>query len=373
MAPSVRTITNAEVEACEALLRAAFRDYLAPLGRAPAPDAFVRLPAFVADGHVLGCDVAGELAAVAVTSAHRTHLEVDWLAVAAAHRGRGLASLLLATVEARARAAGAPALRLQTAAMMDRLLRLYGAHGFVERARGPAAHGRDAHPRVGLEKPLRPATLTTPAAVIFDLDGTLVDSEALAAPACVEALAEFGFTLDAATFAARFTGCTDTAIIAQLCREQDRAVDQAAALARIEAHTLERLAGDVGAMPGAHALVRRLAVPKAVASNSAPARIRLCLERTGLRAAFAPHLYSAADVAQGKPAPDLFLHTARRLGVDPTGCVVVEDSVPGVRAAKAAGMTAIGVGPAAAHPALRAAGADACVADLYAVPPLIGV
>ena len=217
-------------------------------------------------------------------------------------------------------------------------------------------------------------TVASAGAVIFDLDGTLVDSEAVALPACVEALAAVGFQIDAATFARRFTGRTDEAIIAILIREQGVDVDPAHALAEVQRLALARLADAVEAMPGALELVAAIAVPRAVASNSAPARIRLCLERTGLVEHFMPHLYSAEHVAEGKPAPDLFLFTAERLGVAPTACVVVEDSAHGVRAAKAAGMTAIGLTAAYApdhEEVLRAAGADHVVPALAALHALL--
>jgi HAD superfamily hydrolase (TIGR01509 family) len=245
---------------------------------------------------------------------------------------------------------------------MADLVRFYAERGFVETERGPPAHGRDAHPRAFLSKSLAPPRLPPPAAVLFDLDGTLVDSERLAEPACVAALGELGFAIDRATFAARFTGLTDDAIVRLLVAEQGVAVDPAAAVALIEARALARLAAELEPVAGARALVEAVAVPRAVASNSGPERIRVCLERTGLVDALAPHLYSAAEVARGKPAPDLFLHAAARLGVAPARCVVIEDSPHGVEAAVAAGMTAIGftgtrAEPAAHGDALAAAGA----------------
>ena len=368
MAAPVRRIEVTEAAACEALLRRAFVDYTARLGRTPAADAYLRLPAFIADGRVFGLDVAGALAAVAVVAPSRGHWELDWLAVDPPHQGGGLGTALLGAVERRARAAGAPALRLQTAAMMAHLLRFYGRHGFVETGRGVAAHGRDLYPRVFLEKPLTPPRLA-PEAVIFDLDGTLVDSEGLSAPACVTALGALGFTIDVDTFARRFTGLTDDAIVRLLAEEQGVAVDVAHAVAVIEAHAVARIAAELEPIPGAAALVHAVRVPRAVASNSGPRRIRVCLERTGMLAAFGPHLYSAAAVERGKPAPDLFLHTARRLGVEPAGCVVVEDSAHGVAAAVAAGMTALGFtgsrpDPLAHGDALAAAGAVHVAATL---------
>ncbi|MFP4126282.1 MAG: GNAT family N-acetyltransferase, partial [Alphaproteobacteria bacterium] len=101
----VRVIDVAEAAACEALLRRAFVDYTARLGRTPAAAAYTRLPAFIADGRVFGLDVAGALAAVAVTCPQRGAWEIDWLAVDPPHQRAGLGSRLLRAVERRAQAA----------------------------------------------------------------------------------------------------------------------------------------------------------------------------------------------------------------------------------------------------------------------------
>ncbi len=376
MTTAVRVVTSDEAARCEALLMRAFVAYTARLGRTPAREAYARVPAFIADGWVLGCDVDGALAGVAVVAPHADGWELAWLAVEPTAQGRGVGARLLAAVEARARAAGVTALRLQTAATMDDLLAFYGRRGFVEVDRGPPAHGRDRFPRVFLRKRLAVSALPPPAAVIFDLDGTLVDSERLAAPACVAALGTLGFTVDAETFTRRFTGLTDDAIVRILADEQGVAVDVARAVEVIEAHALARFEAELRPIPGARALVDAVAVPRAIASNSGPHRIRVCLEKTGLLDAFAPHLYSAAQVARGKPAPDLFRHAAARLGVAAERCVVVEDSAHGVEAAVAAGMTALGFTGSRAQPAthgraLAEAGAVHMSATLDELRPLL--
>jgi beta-phosphoglucomutase-like phosphatase (HAD superfamily) len=109
-----------------------------------------------------------------------------------------------------------------------------------------------------------------------------------------------------------------------------------------------------------------------VASSSSPERIRLSLEITGLIRFFEDRLYSAASMRLGKPAPDLFLQTAARSGVDPSQCIVVEDSAPGIAAAVAAGMTPVGfVGgsdtPGRLAAELSARGARTVVADMRAL------
>ena len=119
-------------------------------------------------------------------------------------------------------------------------------------------------------------------------------------------------------------------------------------------------------------------MPFCVASNSPPAKLGLGLSITNLFELVYPHIDCAKLVAQGKPAPDLFLHAARSLGVAPERTVVVEDSVAGVTAAKAAGMTAIGFtgglhsGPPSAK-RLKAAGADHIAETMDEVSSLLGL
>ena len=118
---------------------------------------------------------------------------------------------------------------------------------------------------------------------------------------------------------------------------------------RLTAATVARLRADLRPVPHAAYALTWLRGPKCVASSSTPDRIRASLETAGL-ARFFDYVFSAADVPNGKPAPDLFLHAAGRMGVEPRDCIVVEDSPAGVSAAKAAGMNAIGfVGGSHAH------------------------
>ena len=123
--------------------------------------------------------------------------------------------------------------------------------------------------------------------------------------------------------------------------------------------------------------VEALGTPVCVASSSAYERIRASLRIVGYDALFEPNVFSASEVANGKPAPDLFLYAADRKGVAPAGCVVVEDSVPGVTAARSAGAFVLGFvggaharGPAYAQ-ALREAGAQDIFSDMRELPHLI--
>ena len=92
-------------------------------------------------------------------------------------------------------------------------------------------------------------------------------------------------------------------------------------------------------MPGIPEVLDQIAVPWCVATSSSPPRVTRSLEIVGLEARARGRIFTASEVAQGKPAPDLFLHAARQMGADPARCLVIEDSLTGIRAGLAAGMT----------------------------------
>jgi HAD superfamily hydrolase (TIGR01509 family) len=173
--------------------------------------------------------------------------------------------------------------------------------------------------------------------VIFDCDGVLVDSERLAIKVDVEMLHELGWPLSEAEVIERFVGRSDrdtqAAIEAHLGR-------------RLPAGWAERVAGlyrqvfatELAPVPGVPEALDRISLPTCVASSATHEHLRYTLGLTGLYERFAGRIFSAADVAAGKPAPDLFLHAAEQMGAAPAGCVVVEDSRAGVQAARAAGM-----------------------------------
>ena len=140
--------------------------------------------------------------------------------------------------------------------------------------------------------------------------------------------------------------------------------------------TLRRFRAELQATKHAAQALAWLRGPKCVASSSSYDRIRVSLECTGLIRFFEPNLFSASEVKNGKPAPDLFLHAAAKMRVEPRDCIVVEDSAVGVAAGVAAGMTAIGFvggsharGRLADH--LRAAGARVVISDMRALKSTI--
>jgi HAD superfamily hydrolase (TIGR01509 family) len=177
--------------------------------------------------------------------------------------------------------------------------------------------------------------------VIFDCDGVLVDSERIAVRIDVAVLAQLGWAMTEAEVIERFMGRSDE----EMTRE-------------IEAHLGRHLpasweepfrhlyraafAAELQPVPGVVEALDAIALPTCVASSGTHEKIRFTLGLTGLYERFAGRIFSVSEVPRGKPAPDLFLHAASRMGVPPAGCAVVEDSRYGVEAARAAGMRAFG-------------------------------
>lgn len=177
--------------------------------------------------------------------------------------------------------------------------------------------------------------------VIFDCDGVLVDSERIAARVQVALGAELGWPLTEAEVIERFIGRSAVSIREQVA---ERLGPRTAALWWDRFEERHREAVDRGLSPveGLPEALDAIALPTCVASSGSHEGMRHTLGRTGLYERFAGRIHSATEVARGKPAPDLFLYAAQRMGVDPAACAVVEDSRPGVQAARAAGMRAFG-------------------------------
>ncbi len=179
--------------------------------------------------------------------------------------------------------------------------------------------------------------------VVFDLDGILVDSEPLWSEAIVEALKGFGAAYRP-ELEPRHRGMKMAELVPFLLAEHGCAADPAA-FARRLLDVLFRRFDRLEPLPGAERALdlARAKGKVALASGSPPEMIRRVLDRFGWRF---DAVCSADEVARGKPAPDVFLLAARRLGVSPHECVAIEDSANGIRAAKAAGMRVIAVGKA---------------------------
>ena len=181
--------------------------------------------------------------------------------------------------------------------------------------------------------------------VIFDCNGVLVDSEPIVSAVLAESLSRAGFPVNADTLARRYHGRRAADVFASLEATIETATGKKLPpnfASGVAVETLRRFRTELRALPHvAHALTW-VRGPKAVASSSPHDRLRAGLEAAGLLRFFEARLFSASDVPNGKPAPDLFRLAAARLQVEPASCIVIEDSVPGVAAAVAAGMTAIG-------------------------------
>ncbi|MCX5414401.1 HAD family phosphatase [Streptomyces sp. NBC_00059] len=182
-------------------------------------------------------------------------------------------------------------------------------------------------------------------AVLLDLDGTLVDSEPNYYEAGRRLLARYGVQDFSWENHTRFIGIGTRETLTVLRAEYGIQAPVDELLAAKNALYLELAGTSTTAFPEMRALVEQLqgrGVPMAVASGSSRAAIEATLAVTGLDAHI-PVYVSAEEVAHGKPEPDVFLEAARRLGAEPASCVVLEDAVPGVRAAHAAGMRCVAV------------------------------
>jgi HAD superfamily hydrolase (TIGR01509 family) len=211
--------------------------------------------------------------------------------------------------------------------------------------------------------------------VIFDCDGVLVDSEPIACRVMARELTALGYPLSPDDCRERFTGVSMKTVMAMIEADWGQPLP-----AGFENHLRERdfeaFRAELQPVPGVADMLAHLDIPRCVASSGTPEKIRFTLTVTGLIGAFAPHLFSARMVAHGKPAPDLFLHAAERMATPPGSCVVVEDSVAGIEAARAAGMRVLGfagaghAGPGYAE-RLAAAGADTVFTRMPDLPTLL--
>lgn len=178
--------------------------------------------------------------------------------------------------------------------------------------------------------------------VIFDCDGVLVDSEIAFNRIIADQLTACGYPVDTDTAIARFTGMSMPSLMAIVEAELGRSLPgDFAPRCRAEADRI--FDAELQPVPGVAEVLAAHEGLRCVASSSAPQRIERSLRTTGLIDHFHPDaLFSAAMVARGKPSPDLFLFAAERMGIGPADCIVIEDSLPGVEAAVAAGIPVLG-------------------------------
>lgn len=213
------------------------------------------------------------------------------------------------------------------------------------------------------------------ALVIFDCDGVLVDSEPIASRVMADSLVEVGYAITVEECNERFKGLPMPDILEMVEAEWGRPLPPDFA-SRIHERDFAAFRQELKAIPGVREAVEALPYTKCVASSGAPEKMQLTLTLTGLLNLFEPHLFSAHMVESGKPAPDLFLFAADRMGFPPERCVVVEDSRPGLEAAVAAGMHGLGFtggghGRSGDAEALRGAGAARTFSHMAELPGLL--
>lgn len=181
--------------------------------------------------------------------------------------------------------------------------------------------------------------------IIFDCDGVLVESEAIIVTAELDLLDAAGLKLERTAYMRKFMGTPY-----ETWKERVSAAILAATgtgpapglFERMLSVVEERLRSELVAVDGARVAIEAIDAKVCVASSSSPTALEWKLHHTGLMDLFDPHFFSSALVANGKPAPDLFLLAAQRMSAEPSECIVVEDSSNGVIAANRAGMKAVG-------------------------------
>ena len=213
--------------------------------------------------------------------------------------------------------------------------------------------------------------------IIFDCDGVLVDSEIIAADVESKLLTEAGYPISIEEMGERFAGMTWQNILFQVEREASIPIS-ASLLDKSEKLLDMRLEQDVQAIADVEAALSRLKLKRCICSNSSTARLEMMLGKVGLKRLFAPHIFSAKDLGADrvKPKPDIFLHGAEQMGVSTERVVVVEDSVHGIHAARAAGMRVIGfTGASHTYPShadkLTDAGAETVISRMNDLPGVV--
>jgi HAD superfamily hydrolase (TIGR01509 family) len=203
-------------------------------------------------------------------------------------------------------------------------------------------------------------------AIVFDFDGVIADTEGLHLGAFQEVFAGRGWTLSAPAYFDRYLGCDDRGLVAAFARDEQLSLADAEVSALVEAKALafaRRIASGDVLYPHARPSIERLAAHFAIgiASGSLHREIASILRAAGLGDLFTT-IIGADDVTAHKPSPEPYLAAAARLGVSPASCVAIEDSPPGLEAARNAGMRTIAL--TTTSPGHALAGADRVVASL---------
>jgi HAD superfamily hydrolase (TIGR01509 family) len=212
--------------------------------------------------------------------------------------------------------------------------------------------------------------------IIFDCDGVLVDSEVISCRAHAETLTRHGFPITSEQVFDRFLGRSTRQAHLEVEAELGRRLPDDFNT-QLQDELYRSFEATLQAVPYIDQALDAITQAVCVASSGSQERMRVSLGCAGLYDRFAPNIFSATQVAHGKPAPDLFLFAAGQMRTAPERCLVVEDSIPGVTGAVAAGMPVLGFhGGSHCRPGyaetLRAAGAAAIFDDMRELPGLIG-
>ncbi len=192
--------------------------------------------------------------------------------------------------------------------------------------------------------------------VIFDCDGVLVDSESIANQILAEELSRIGLPTSYAESIQCYMGKSEKDCI-DLITEKLGGPPPPNLMENYHSRTEIAFAEKLKPVDGIAEALTRIPFAKCVGSSGSHQKIQTSLSQTGLKPFFNKFIFSASDVKRGKPHPDLFLYAAEKMKVIPGACVVIEDSVPGVTAAKTAGMRVFGYAALTSAGKLKSAGA----------------
>jgi HAD superfamily hydrolase (TIGR01509 family) len=213
--------------------------------------------------------------------------------------------------------------------------------------------------------------------ILFDCDGVLVDSEIIAAQVESKLLKDAGVEITAEDMCIRFAGMDWKNILLTIEKESDLPLS-ASLIDKSESLLDKALSQRVKIIEGVKFALSKITEQRCICSNSSSARLDMMLTKVGLKPYFAPHVYSAKDLGpdRTKPKPDIYLHGAKQFGADPKRCLVIEDSVHGVHAARAAGMRVIGfTGAGHTYPThadrLTDAGAETVISRMVELPQMV--
>ena len=205
--------------------------------------------------------------------------------------------------------------------------------------------------------------MIAPELIIFDCDGVLVDSESLSMPLLHEMLVEHAFQGTEQDVIHHFSGKTLEGCF-HTARHDFKLTLPNDFFEIFEERLFAQCKTQLHPIEGIHQLLDALTIPYCVASSGSREKMALTLEVTKLASYFTDKIFTALEVPHGKPSPDIFLHVANHYGVAPEKCLVIEDSVNGVLAAKAANMSAIAYVETAQFSPHQEAGADFCISSM---------